>query len=122
MDTIRLEFRRGGDWCKEKGKWYVWRGIGGTHLEVITGPGDTSPKVEYAELPPFEIVKPDPVPLRLNCDSETFVSECEGGFWQCMVTKFGSSLTIALGSGSTRREAIENFNYLARKMGAKEPE
>lgn len=120
MDKIPLVFRRGGGWVKEKGKWYATRDVGAAGVEgFVLGNGNESvPECEYAELPAFEIVEPDPEPLKIEgCEN---LDGRVAGVWRYGAVSSVLGNFLCLGSGPTRRDAILAYNAAARVMGAKE--
>jgi hypothetical protein len=123
MEKIRLEFRRGGDWKLTPGFWFG-RNIQNKLLEYIpVRPSETKEAYDWAEYAgPFEleIVKPEPKPLKIEGYREPQVSD-SWGLWSVKAhldhLEGACSLPIRA-HGSTRREAIERYNILARAMGA----
>lgn len=122
MDKITLTFRRGGGWSLVANKWYAVRVVGAGHVfQVMIGDvGWTAPEHEYAELPPFEIATPDPEPLRIpGYEEPQFRTMGSDDDEVHAVVAGRRSCTSLCVHGSTRREAIERFNLLAKVMGGK---
>lgn len=121
-DTIKLKFRRGGDWYMEPGFWVARNTTAGSCLEFInvTENRCTYTHHEYAGPFTLEIEEPEPEPLRIDGYGEPYFFDCSeaNDFYQLVALnkKFGCTIRV---HGSTRREAIERFNLLAKAMGAK---
>lgn len=120
METIRLEFRRGGGWGAIG--WYFWRY---RDMEPCVAYFEIETKTyhdrEYAGPFTLEVVEPDLEPLRIEgCDAPSCWWHSDLRCWFCDTGTAARDLVRFRTTGSTRREAIERFNILARAMGATE--
>lgn len=123
-EVIRLQFRKMTE-SLTVGAW-LYRNVGGEKRNIrfvfvvdYEAPCD---HLEYAGPFKLEIVEPDPEPLRIEGFSDPQCSvPLTKDVWSVTAHSLASDFLKNFplrALGSTRREAIERFNILARAMGA----